>query len=333
MALQILPSPLPAFPVRLAAPNISSWLRGNTGVTGVTTHDSGEPGPHVALISLMHGNEIAGAIVLDGFLRSGTTPYRGKLSFVFANIDAFNRFDPRRPTLSRFIDEDMNRVWDETLLQGPRRSIELDRARELRPFIDTVDVVVDLHSMLWPSDSLILSGMAPQGRDLALGLGVPSMVVADEGHMNGRRLIDYPRFARSDTPFSACLVEAGQHWEPSTVTTLQGSVTGVLRYCEMCADTSATERPSAPARMATVTAAVTAVTSRFAFVQDYRGGDVIPQRNTLIAIDGETEIRTPYDNCLLVMPSLRPGRGHTAVRLGRFDTYADQSRSKDSLAG
>ena len=38
----------------------------------------------------------------------------------------------------------------------------------------------------------------------------------------------------------------------------------------------------------------------------------------LIALDGETEIRTPYDNCLLVMPSLRPSRGHTAVRLARF---------------
>ncbi len=42
-------------------------------------------------------------------------------------------------------------------------------------------------------------------------------------------------------------------------------------------------------------------------------------RNTLIALDGNTEIRTPHDDCLLVMPSLRPSRGHTAVRLARFD--------------
>ena len=50
----------------------------------------------------------------------------------------------------------------------------------------------------------------------------------------------------------------------------------------------------------------------------YRGGDVIARRNTLIAMDGATEIRTPHDDCLLVMPSLRPSRGHTAVRLARF---------------
>ena len=64
--------------------------------------------------------------------------------------------------------------------------------------------------------------------------------------------------------------------------------------------------------------AVTAATGNFAFVQPYRGGDIIPRRNTLIALDGDTEIRTPYDDCLLVMPSLRPSRGHTAVRLARF---------------
>ena len=64
--------------------------------------------------------------------------------------------------------------------------------------------------------------------------------------------------------------------------------------------------------------AITAASSNFAFVQPYRGGDVIPRRNTVIAVDGETTIRTPYDNCLLIMPSLRPSRGHTAVRLARF---------------
>ena len=42
------------------------------------------------------------------------------------------------------------------------------------------------------------------------------------------------------------------------------------------------------------------------------------QRNTLIALDGDTEIRTPHQDCVLVMPNLRVGRGQTAVRLARF---------------
>jgi hypothetical protein len=54
------------------------------------------------------------------------------------------------------------------------------------------------------------------------------------------------------------------------------------------------------------------------FTQVFQGGDVVHRRHTLIAIDGGVEIRTPHDDCLLVMPSLRPSRGHTAVRLARF---------------
>jgi predicted deacylase len=269
----------------------------------------------------MHGNELAGAIVLDRLLRDGLTPVIGKLSFGFLNMTAFERFDPQRPTASRFVDEDMNRVWDEAILNGPRHSLELDRARELRFFIDTVDVLLDLHSMLWPSEALILSGVPAKGKALAKAIGWPPLVVADHGHVNGRRLIDYSRFSSTDTSCAACLVEAGQHWEHATVETVMASVAGLLRHLNVVGPDAPLPPPPPPTlpRVATVTAAVTAMTSSFAFVQTYRGGDIIPRRNTLIATDGDTEIRTPHDDCLMVMPSLRPSRGHTAVRLGRFE--------------
>jgi predicted deacylase len=315
------PTPLPEFKVHLCRPDISPWVTGNTGIAGITMCDSGRPGPHVALLSLMHGNELAGAIVLDRLLRARLAPTRGKLSFGFLNLTAFDRFDPLRPTASRFIDEDMNRVWDETILDGPRHSIELDRAREIRSFADSVDILLDLHSMLWPSEALILCGVPAKGRALAKAIGTPSLVVADHGHVNGRRLIDYTRFSKPETRSAACLVEAGQHWEQATVDTMLASVAGLLRHLAVVGPDA--PLPPAPqavtARVATVTTAVTAMTSNFAFVQTYHGGDIIPRRDTLIARDGETEIRTPHDNCLLVMPSLRPSRGHTAVRLGRFE--------------
>jgi predicted deacylase len=313
--------PLPDFKVRICPPDIAPWIDGNTGIAGITTLESDRPGPHVALLSLMHGNELAGAIVLDKLLRAGLRPARGTLSFGFLNLAAFERFDALRPTASRFLDEDMNRVWDETTLSGPRNSIELSRAREFRPFIDTVDVLLDLHSMLWPSEALILSGVPAKGRALAEAIGTPPLVVADHGHANGRRLIDYKRFASAETPYAACLVEAGQHWEQTTVDTIQASVAGLLRHLDMVGPDA--PLPSAPPpvamRVAMVTTAVTAMTSNFTFVKSYRGGDIVPLRDTLIATDGDTEIRTPHDDCLLVMPSLRPSRGHTAVRLGRFE--------------
>ena len=310
--------PLPRFEVRLAAPDLTPWRAGNTGIPGVTSFTAAAPGPHVALIALMHGNELSGAIVLDRLLRAGLRPARGRLSFVFANLAAFDRFDPGQPILSRFVDEDLNRVWDPAVLDGPRKSCELARAREIRPLIDDVDVALDLHSMLWEADPLILSGESPQGRALALSIGVPPLVVADRGHVGGRRLIDYERFRAPDSPATAVLVEAGQHWEPDTLETATAAVAGLLHAQRMLPRAGPEPSPPPPARLAEVTMVVTAATAAFAFVQPWRGGTVIPRRNTLLAFDGAAEIRTPHDSCLLVMPSLRPSRGHTAVRLARF---------------
>ncbi len=318
---------LPRFEVRFGAPDITPWLAGNTGLRGFTTCDSGKPGPHLALVSLIHGNEIAGAVALDRLLRGGFSPRRGRVTLGFANLAAYARFDPVDPVASRYVDEDLNRVWDTDVLDGPRHSVELDRAREMRPLIDTADVLLDLHSMLWPSDPLILCGGTEQGRALAERIGTPECVISDPGHNNGRRLIDYARFATKGGQPTANLVEAGQHWQPETVETMLGAIAGTLRALDMAgADEPLLPPPLPPRRpvFAEVTSVVTAKTSGFTFMQPFRGGQVIRRRNTLLAIDGATDIRTPYDNCLLVMPSLRPSRGHTAVRLARMGGTARQ---------
>lgn len=318
--MQAVLTEVPKFDVMLAPPLIARWREGNTGILGFSSYEATAPGPHVVLLALSHGNEIAGAIALDRLLRNGVRPQRGKLTFGFVNLAAFERFDPEHPTLSRFVDEDINRVWDPALLDGPRRSCELDRAREIRPLIDTADVVFDLHSMLWPSDPLNLCGATAKGRELACAVGVPELVVSDHGHLGGRRLIDYPRFSDPGTPFLANLLEAGQHWQPKTVDMMLAAISGLLSGLGMLGDGIMAPEPprTSRPRCAEVTVTVTAVTSVFSFVQPWRGGEVIARRNTLIALDGTTEIRTPYDQCLLVMPSLRPSRGHTAVRLARF---------------
>jgi len=309
------PGDLPHFPVFLEAPDISPHLQGNTGITGFTTADSGIAGPHVVIVGLIHGNEIAGAIVLDEMLRAGLSPRRGKLTLGFANIAAYQKFDPENPVASRFVEEDLNRAWDDVQLFGVRRSLELDRAREIRPLIDIADIVLDLHSMLWPSDPLLLCGPAPTGRDLALAIATPPLVIADQGHAGGKRLIDYGRFTEAAAQAACVLVEAGQHWEPATVAQMRASIAALLAHTGQCPAAPPARAP----RFAEVTRLVTAKTNRFVFTEQFRGGDIIPNAHTLIAHDGDEPIRTPHDNCLLVMPSLKPSRGHTAIRLARLD--------------
>jgi predicted deacylase len=310
----------PRVPVNIAPPDIRRWHAGNAGIPGVWTFAAEAPGPHLAITAVVHGNEIAGAVVLDRWLRAGIRPARGRLSLAFGNLDAYARFDAADPTASRFLDEDLNRLWDPAVLDGPRRSRELRRARELRPLLDSVDLLVDLHSMLWRSEPLILAGTPEKGARLGLALGVPPMVVSDSGHAGGRRMIDYARFADPATAAAAVLVEAGDHWEPETVARMDLCAARALRLAGMAMagqDLPGDDVPTPP-RRAVVTRTVTARTGGFTFVRDFRGGEVIRARNTLIALDGEEEIRTPHEDCLLVMPTPLVPRGHTAVRLARL---------------
>jgi predicted deacylase len=303
---------IPSFAVRLAPPDLSPWLIGDP--PGVVSRDSGTPGPHVALVALMHGNEIAGAIVLDALLREGITPLRGRLTVVFANLAAFAQFDPADPTASRFLEEDMNRLWAEEVLAGPPRSVELRRAQALLPVLRRVDLLLDLHSMLLQPTPLLLAGRNEAAIALARQVGTPSIIVADSGHPTGLRLIDHAHFAAG--PARALLLEAGLHWEPATVACMRE---GVQRFLAAAGVAPPLPPPSAPPRVARVTHTIVPASHRFAFARRFRGGEVIAEAGTLIATDGEHEIRTPYPDCLLVMPVLRPARGHTAVRLARFD--------------
>jgi hypothetical protein len=63
---------------------------------------------------------------------------------------------------------------------------------------------------------------------------------------------------------------------------------------------------------------VTIETDEFAFVQPVAGLDVIPRGGSLLARDGAKQVLTPYDNAVLIMPTRRPRKGETAVRIGRF---------------
>ena len=310
------------YPVEVRAPDIRPNREGNAGVPYALTFESGRDGPHVLIAALMHGNELCGAWALRFLLERGIRPRRGRLSLVFANVAAFERFDPGDPTASRYIDEDMNRVWHPARLDGHGRSCELDRARELRPLVDAADLLLDIHSMQLPAPPLLLCGTTGRGRRLALAMGYPAYVVADTGHSNGTRLRDYGPFGEPAGTRTAMLVECGQHWARASVDVAIATCLHFLRACDLVAPASLAEHlpdlPRLPQRVVEVTEAVTVGTAPFRFVDDFRGFEVIPKAGTVLGYAGQRPVRTPYDDCVLVMPSRRLTRGLTAVRLGRF---------------
>jgi predicted deacylase len=314
----------PNYPVELSPPDIEPYRSGNSGVDYVTTFASGVEGPNVLVTALTHGNEICGAIALDRLFRAGLRPRRGSLTLAFDNVAAYRNFNPRVPAASRFVDEDFNRLWAPETLDGRRLSNEMARARAIRPFVDTADFLLDIHSMQYATAPLMLAGILDRSAALARQVGIPELIVCDKGHAAGPRMRDYGGFGDAASAKTALLIEAGQHWRRDTADV---ATDVMLRF--LVALGTVSNEDAAPIagphfsahprqRLIEVTEAVTIVGDSFEFVDDFRGLEVLPTKGTLIGREGDREVRTPYDDCVLIMPSRRLVKGQTAVRLGRF---------------
>jgi predicted deacylase len=311
-------------PIELTPPDIARWRDGGTGVDWVHAFDSGRPGPRVMVQALTHGNEICGAIALDWLLAQGFRPRCGRLVLAFANVAAYHRFDPADPFASRCVDEDLNRVWDDKVLLGPRESIELRRARELRPFVDASERLLDIHSMGEPCAPLMVCGRLDKNAAYARELGVPGDLLIDTGHPAGLRMVERGRFGDPAAPECALLIECGQHWERAAADV---AIDTLVRFLALTgaadADWAAARTrltPPARQRLVRVTEPVVARSPAFRFLVPVVGMGVVAKAGTPIAEDTGHVWHAPYDDTVLVMPgthNLKPGG--TAVRLGRFE--------------
>jgi len=304
--------------IEVRFPDIDRWARGNVGVPYVWSFEAARPGPHALVQALTHGNEVCGAIAVDWILRQSIAPQRGRITFCFANVEAYHAFDAADPFASRCVQEDFNRLWSREVLQRRRETADLRRARELKPVYDSVDLLLDLHSMTDPCAPLAMAGSHAKGIALARGLGMPEHIVVDGGHAAGKRLRDYAFFDDPADPRAALLVECGQHWERSSAKVAQETVLRFLDHTGQLPASLSPPKSTLRQRVLQVTHAITITTEQFQFALPVKGLDVIERADTLLARDGETLIRTPYDHCVLVMPTRRPRVGETAVRLARY---------------
>ena len=120
--------PVIEYPIELVPPDIARFRDGNIDVRFVHSFEGAQPGPHLLITALVHGNEPAGAVALERLLSQGLRPSRGRLTLAFANVDAYARFDAAAPRASRWVEEDMNRVWSPDILLAPRRAAPMPRA-------------------------------------------------------------------------------------------------------------------------------------------------------------------------------------------------------------
>jgi succinylglutamate desuccinylase len=259
-------------------------------------------------------------VALDRLLSQGVVPSCGRLTLAFANVGAYARFDPKAPGASRWMEEDMNRVWSPEILNAPPRSADVARAAELRPFVEQADYLLDLHTMQHPNEPLVLAGPLPRSLELARRTALADLVVVDRGHAQGPRMRDYAGFADPQSAKAALLIECGQHWAAPSAKVAYAACVRMLERLKMAPrriDAPAITLPETPSRFVEITTPVT-IKQEFVFALPLRGGEMIARAGTVIGYDGGEPVVTPHDDCFVLMPSQRLTAGLTAVRLGRM---------------
>lgn len=185
-------------------------------------HGGERPGPNLVLLGGVHGNEPAAIIALQQVLdtlRERRPPFRGRLIALRGNLPAIS-------ASTRYIDEDLNRIWipelmkpleaspafgeDRTVEQGERRNL----FRVLLPLLEDRQnplYLLDLHTTSAESPPFVIIADTIRNRRFARDFPVP-IILGLEEQIEGT-ILHY----LGDRGFRAVAFEAGQHQDPASV--------------------------------------------------------------------------------------------------------------------
>ncbi|MEO0393395.1 MAG: succinylglutamate desuccinylase/aspartoacylase family protein [Pseudomonadota bacterium] len=307
-------------------PDLSRYRQASVVAPYTVSYEGKLPGPTVVITAIIHGNEWAGAVALDNLAQQLDHITAGQLHLCFAHHEAYGRYDPIQPLAGRYLQRDMNRLWSDDLMSNGDDSWEAQRARELAPLIDRCDFLLDLHTMVRPGPPLAFIGKASRHRDLAQSVGYPNWIVVDPGHASGQRLTDYKQFREDQFYASALLVECGGHQEASSAVVAERVAWRFLQSLHLVDPpleaVTLVDKP--PQKFVRTTHTLSPSNDNaFSFARPFQGLELLPEMGTLVATDGGNVIRTPYENCVVLMPAILPITDDTALRFARVEDRID----------
>lgn len=280
------------------------------GVTRVSS-DRSLPRPHVGVIGAIHGNERCGLEVLrrlEAAARDGAlVPAAGTIVIIHGNPAASEA--GRRYTRGG---EDLNRLFDfafETDLPRERWSPEHMRAHALRPVLEDLDTLLDLHSATWPTPAFAIINEEPRAAELASCLGLDFVTQGWSGPGLLMDKVTIGVLQRLGRP--AISVECGQHDDAGSI---EAAWDCALRFL---AATGAIEG-DAPARAPTFLEIVEIIrrpSENFGFTRAIRGLERLAAGEVLAA-DRIAELRV-REPCWVLLPNDRVPVGTDMAFLAR----------------
>jgi predicted deacylase len=313
-----LSTPAPSFEV--LPRDLSAYRAGNVGVDYVHRFESGRPGPHVLINALTHGNEFCGMVAACHLLDTGVRPKLGTLTVSFANVAAYATFDPARPFDSRQITHNFNRIWSSQWLDGPEDSVELRRARAMRPVVAAADHILDIHSTSQDVRPFWVYPGYERNAVVARAMRRPSThLVMPQGLGSGTPVTQHGHLASAAGHSAAMVVECGQHFKQASADLAVLVTMDFLAYfglvdgpAEPVASPAATE----PHRRFELLRTHVVKHQDFRFVRPLVGFEVFAN-GQLIGSDGDERIVAPCDDCTVFMPTREPIVGREGVYLTR----------------
>ena len=302
-------------PLELLPRDLSAYRAGNVGIEYVHRFESGQPGPHVLVNALTHGNEFCGMVAACHLLDQGIRPLRGTLTVSFANVAAYESFDPARPFESRQITHNFNRIWSSEWLDGPEDSVELRRARAMRSVVAEADHILDLHSTSQDVEPFWVYPDFARNARVASAMAAPSVhLVMPQGLGSGMPVIQHGLHGQANSTAGAALVaECGQHFKQSSADLAIEVTLDFLGHFGLI--DRPLRAPVVPRRFELLRTHVVAHAD-FRFTRPVIGFETFAQ-GELIAMDGDEPIHAPCDDCTLFMPTREPIVGREGVYLTR----------------
>ena len=197
-------------------------------------------------------------------------------------------------------------------LDGGEDSVELRRAREMRPAVAAADHILDIHST---SQDVVPFWVYPAfDRNAAVARSVarPEVhLVMPAGLGSGVPLIQFDAHGRADGKGTALVVECGQHFKQASADLATDVAINFLAHFGLVDRTA--PQPATPPRRFELLRTHVIQHPGFAFVRPVVGFETFAA-GELIATDGPLDIHSPCDDCTIFMPA------RTAI-VGREGVY------------
>ena len=296
--------------------SLDKWRAGNTGIDYVHRFESGQPGPHVLVNALTHGNEFCGMAAAVHLLEAGVRPRIGTLTVSFANVEAYESFRQDDPFASRQLVHNLNRIWSDEWLGGNQDSPELRRARELRPVVAAADHILDIHSTAQEVEPFWVYPAFERNAKVALALGRPDIhLVMPAGLNTGTPLIQHGEHGKAHAKGVALVAECGQHFRQSSADLAIDVARRFLAHFGLVDRDPSWPAVRAQRRFELLSTAVVKAQGAH-FMRPLKGLESFA-KGELIGFDGEAQVRSPCDGCTVFMPARKPVTGREFVYLTR----------------